>query len=49
MKAINKLYEVLRAMNRERDPQIGLLYHMMDHIIKADLKHAQKYIGIIKQ
>ncbi|XP_038987966.1 uncharacterized protein LOC120112497 [Phoenix dactylifera] len=53
VKAIKPLYEVLRAMDSERDPQMGVLYHMMEkakaQIMEADVAHAQEYIDIIER
>ncbi|XP_038988520.1 uncharacterized protein LOC120112756 [Phoenix dactylifera] len=53
VKAIKPLYEVLRAVDSERYPQMGFLYHMMEkakaQIMEADVAHAQEYIDIIER
>ncbi|XP_038975014.1 uncharacterized protein LOC113461998, partial [Phoenix dactylifera] len=53
VKAIKPLYEVLRAVDSERYPQMDFLYHIMEkakaQIMEADVAHAQEYIDIIER
>ena len=51
MKAIKSLYEMLWAIDSERYPQMGFLYHMErtnDQMRSVDQKHAHEYIQIIE-
>ena len=53
VKAIKPLYQVLRAVDSERYPQMGFLYHMMEkakaQIMEADPAYGRSYINIIEQ
>jgi hypothetical protein len=53
VKVIKPLYEVLRAVDSERYPQMGFLYHMMERmkqqISEIDPKYAREYMNIIER